>query len=71
MRLADPDGCGDFLGGKCARPEDRIPSLDLIRGFALFGVLAFNSAYFAAPLASVINPGYGPLVTEIGNSLGY
>ena len=41
--------------------KQRLPSLDLIRGFALFGVLAVNAAYFAAPLASVINPGFGPL----------
>jgi uncharacterized protein len=41
--------------------KPRIPSLDLIRGFALFGVLAVNAAYFAAPLPSVVNPAFGPL----------
>ena len=44
--------------------NQRIPSLDLIRGFALFGVLAVNAAYFAAPLASVLDPAYGPLAVS-------
>ena len=48
--------------------KHRIPSLDLIRGFALFGVLAVNAAYFAAPLASVINPGFGPLSVSAGTT---
>lgn len=44
----------------------RIASLDLIRGFALFGVLAVNAPYFAAPAASVINPGIGSLAVHHG-----
>lgn len=44
--------------------NQRIPSLDVVRGFALFGVLAVNAPYFAAPLSSVINPAYGPLAVS-------
>lgn len=46
----------------------RIKSLDVIRGFALIGVLAVNAAYFAAPLASVANPLAGPLSVAGGNA---
>lgn len=42
----------------------RIPSLDVIRGFALLGVLLVNAPYFAAPMPSVINPAYGPLAVS-------
>lgn len=42
----------------------RIPSLDLIRGFALLGVVLVNAPFFAAPLPSVINPAYGPLAVD-------
>jgi ABC-type multidrug transport system ATPase subunit/uncharacterized membrane protein YeiB len=43
-------------------------SLDVIRGFALVGVLAVNAPYFAAPLVSVINPLYGPLSVAKGGT---
>jgi uncharacterized membrane protein YeiB/ABC-type multidrug transport system ATPase subunit len=46
----------------------RILSLDLIRGFALAGVLAVNAAYFAAPLSAVVNPGSGPLAVSGGSA---
>lgn len=48
--------------------KPRIASLDLIRGFALLGVLAVNAAFFAAPIVSVINPAYGPLAVTPGTS---
>jgi uncharacterized membrane protein YeiB/ABC-type multidrug transport system ATPase subunit len=46
--------------------NQRILSLDVIRGFALFGVLAVNAPFFAAPLSSVVNPAYGPLAVSPG-----
>jgi ABC-type multidrug transport system ATPase subunit/uncharacterized membrane protein YeiB len=46
--------------------NQRILSLDLIRGFALLGVLAVNAAYYAAPLVSATNPEYGPLSVSTG-----
>ena len=45
--------------------RERIPSLDVIRGFAVLGILAVNAAYFAAPWQTAINPALAPLsVTE-------
>ncbi len=41
--------------------RDRIPSLDVIRGFAVLGILAVNAAYFAAPWQTGINPALAPL----------
>lgn len=37
---------------------DRIRSLDLIRGFALLGVLLVNAPHFASAPATVLNPGH-------------
>lgn len=44
----------------------RIASLDVLRGFALLGVLLVNAPYFAAPLTAVANPTFGPLAVESG-----
>lgn len=41
--------------------RERIPSLDVIRGFAVLGILAVNAAYFAAPWQTAINPALAPL----------
>lgn len=42
------------------RPEDRIVSLDALRGFALLGILVVNMWFFSMPLAGVMLPGtYG------------
>jgi uncharacterized membrane protein YeiB/ABC-type multidrug transport system ATPase subunit len=37
---------------------DRIRSLDLIRGFALLGVLLVNAPHFASAPATILNPGH-------------
>jgi uncharacterized protein len=39
----------------------RIKSLDVVRGFALLGILAVNAAYFAAPMQAAQNPTAPPL----------
>ncbi|GIK51006.1 MAG: DUF418 domain-containing protein [Hyphomonadaceae bacterium] len=45
--------------------QNRIQSLDVIRGFALLGILAVNAAFFAAPWQTSQNPLLPPLdVTE-------
>ncbi|GAM98672.1 inner membrane protein [alpha proteobacterium U9-1i] len=44
-----------------AEDRDRIPSLDVIRGFAVLGILIVNAAYFAAPWQTAINPALPPL----------
>jgi uncharacterized protein len=49
--------------------RDRIPSLDVIRGFAVLGILAVNAAYFAAPWQTAINPALAPL-TVTDTTLG-
>jgi uncharacterized protein len=41
--------------------RERILSLDVIRGFAVLGILAVNAAYFAAPWQTAINPALAPL----------
>jgi uncharacterized protein len=41
--------------------QDRILSLDVIRGFAVLGILAVNAQFFAAPWYSAVNPGLAPL----------
>jgi len=40
---------------------DRIKSLDVMRGFALLGILAVNAAYFAAPWQAGVYPTVPPL----------
>ncbi len=43
----------------------RIKSLDVMRGFAVLGILAVNAAYFSAPWQAAMNPASPPLaVTE-------
>jgi uncharacterized protein len=41
--------------------KERFASLDVIRGFAMIGVLAVNAPFFATPLTTVANPLVGPL----------
>lgn len=41
--------------------QDRILSLDVIRGFAVLGILAVNAQFFAAPWFNGVNPGLAPL----------
>ena len=36
--------------------QSRIKSLDVVRGFALLGILAVNAAFFAAPWQAAQNP---------------
>ena len=45
--------------------QSRIKSLDVMRGFAVLGILAVNAAFFAAPWQAAINPSVAPLaITE-------
>ena len=37
-------------------PEDRILGLDVLRGFALLGILVINIWVFAMPFATLNNP---------------
>lgn len=46
--------------------QDRIKSLDVMRGFALLGILAVNAAYFAAPWQAAFNPLTPPLAIDDG-----
>ncbi|MGD9966570.1 MAG: DUF418 domain-containing protein [Hyphomonadaceae bacterium] len=41
--------------------QNRIKSLDVMRGFALLGILAVNAAYFAAPWQTAFDPLLPPL----------
>ena len=42
--------------------SERIDSLDVLRGFALLGILAMNIQYFSMPMAAYLNPtAYGDL----------
>lgn len=43
---------------------DRIKSLDVMRGFALLGILAVNAAYFAAPWQTGFDPLLAPLAVN-------
>jgi uncharacterized protein len=45
--------------------QSRIKSLDVVRGFALLGILAVNAAFFAAPFQAAQNPLLPPIaITE-------
>jgi uncharacterized protein len=44
--------------------QSRIKSLDVMRGFALLGILAVNAAYFAAPWQAAFNPLMEPLAVN-------
>ena len=54
-------------GGECAlnspiEISDRIASLDVLRGFAVLGILVMNIQAFAMPMAAYFNPtAYGDL----------
>lgn len=41
-------------------PRSRIATLDVLRGFAVLGILAVNAAAFAYPAAVYFNPALGP-----------
>lgn len=41
--------------------KNRVLSLDVIRGFAVLGILAVNAQYFAAPWQNGLNPALAPL----------
>ncbi len=43
---------------------DRIMSLDVMRGFALLGILAVNAAFFAAPWQAAFDPTLPPLAVN-------
>lgn len=43
------------------REQSRIKSLDVMRGFAVLGILIVNAAYFAAPWQTGLNPALPPL----------
>ncbi|MGE0662744.1 MAG: DUF418 domain-containing protein [Hyphomonadaceae bacterium] len=44
--------------------QSRIKSLDVMRGFALLGILAVNAAYFAAPWQTAFDPLLPPLAID-------
>lgn len=46
--------------------QSRIKSLDVMRGFALLGILAVNAAYFAAPWQTAFDPLLPPLAVDDG-----
>jgi uncharacterized protein len=46
------------------KAADRILSLDVLRGFALLGILAVNAAYFAAPWQTGFSPLVAPLTVD-------
>jgi len=46
------------------KTTDRIMSLDVMRGFALLGILAVNAAYFSAPWQTGFNPLVAPLAVD-------
>ena len=46
------------------RETDRIKSLDVMRGFAVLGILAVNAAFFAAPWQTSFDPMLAPLAVD-------
>lgn len=44
--------------------QSRIKSLDVVRGFALLGILAVNAAFFAAPFQAAQNPLLAPIAID-------
>lgn len=46
------------------REQSRIKSLDVMRGFAVLGILIVNAAYFAAPWQTGLNPSLPPLAVS-------
>jgi uncharacterized protein len=47
--------------------QSRIKTLDVVRGFALLGILAVNAAYFAAPWQTGFDPTLPPLAVDEGS----
>jgi len=41
---------------RAAREPDRIPALDVLRGFSILGILYMNIQYFSMPFWAYINP---------------
>lgn len=50
---------------------DRMESMDVLRGFALLGILAMNIAAFSGPFAGYMNPTVWPTPYEGGNRVAY
>lgn len=48
------------------REQSRIQSLDVMRGFAVLGILIVNAAFFAAPWQTSMNPNLAPLAVGEG-----
>ena len=44
--------------------QSRIKSLDVVRGFALLGILPVNAAFFAAPFQAAQNPLLAPIAID-------
>lgn len=51
-----------------AGETNRIETLDVLRGLAVFGILAVNAVYFAAPWQTVLNPTLPPLAVTAANA---
>lgn len=57
--------------GPVQEPE-RIVTLDVLRGFAIFGIFMVNIAFFAMPMAKIIDPGSmadAPPVDQISHAI--
>lgn len=50
---------------------ERLESLDVLRGFAVLGILAMNIAAFSGPFPGYFNPTVWPLPFEGGNRIAY
>lgn len=48
--------------------EQRIKTLDVLRGLAIFGILAVNAPFFAAPWQAAVNPTLEPLAINATNA---
>lgn len=58
MTVKDSDSAADRLAP--VAPKDRIFTLDMLRGWAILGILAVNAAAFAWPMALESNPSLVP-----------
>jgi uncharacterized protein len=55
-------GTAEIIRGRPTPPAHRIVALDLLRGFALLGILVMNIQAFSMPMAAYFNPtAYGDL----------
>lgn len=53
------------------QPNQRLRELDVLRGFAIFGILMVNIAFFAAPMGYAVMPGEMPGGMTIGAKAAY